>query len=281
MTALTLRDIMNELSPSQQRQAKNIIDRTLTVYPKFRNRKNGWNTYNFWPTDTPKIFPNSYWLNFLDKKKAIPDDLDDTVLVLMGLGASDSAAKKKHAFMQRFKNRPEKKIRSTFKEYENTWTYETWFGKKMATDFDICLFTNVLYFVQKYELPWTGTDSATLGLVVRMLADRKYITAAGYIAPHYAKSSLILYHVSRLMALKPIPEPEKLKPQLIDDANRALSSADNFVEQVLLSTSLLRWGVSPPDLPPYKVGSLEEMVEDDKGTSFFYCQYCPYVSQPF
>jgi len=81
-----------------------------------------------------------------------------------------------------------------------------------------------------------------------MLEERKHITAANYIAPHYVTLPVILYHVSRLMAVKPIPELEKLKPQLIEDAKQALLSSDNFLDQVLLSTSLLRWGASPPDV---------------------------------
>lgn len=280
VTSLTLLDIMNELSPSQQEQAKTIINLSTSVYPKFRNRTVGRNTYNFWPTDTPQIFPNSYWLNFFDKSKAIPDDLDDTVLLLLAQSASDSIAKEVHALMQLYKNGPARKIRNTFKEYENIEAYETWFAKKMPVDFEIGVFANVLYFVQKYNLLWTKTDSASLNLMVRMLEERKHITAANYISPHYVKLSVILYHVSRLMAVKPIPELEKLKPQLIADANLALLAADNFMDQVLLSTSLLRWGVAPPDLAPRKANSLEEMVEDDRGTSFFIANMAHMLPNP-
>ncbi len=280
VTDYTLRDIMNDLSPSQKEQAKRIIDRSMTVYSKFRNRKKKVEIYNFWPTDTPQIFPYAGLLNVFNKSKSIPEDLDDTVLALMAQMASDSVAKEVHAFMQAYRNRPEKEIRNTFKEYKNTWAYETWFGKKMPTDFDIGLFANVLLFVQKYKLHWTETDSATLNLMVRMIKEKKYLTAANYIAPHYAKLSVILYHVSRLMALKPIPELDKLKPQLIDDAKHALLSADNFMDQVMLSTSLLRWGVSPPDLLPYQANSLEEMVEDDRGTSFFIANMAHMLPNP-
>ena len=281
VTDLTLRDVMNELSPSQQNLARTIINRSKTVYPKFRTRKRDLEIYNFWPTDTPQIFPHSFWLNIFNKTKAIPEDLDDTVLALLAQMAEDSVAKQIHAFMQLYKNRPEKKIRNTFKEYENIWAYETWFGKKMPTDFDIGLFANVLFFVQKYNLRWTQTDSATLNLMVRMLEEKKHLTAANYISPHYAKLSVILYHVSRLMALKPIAELEKLKPQLIEDAQTALSAADNFMDQVLLSTSLLRLGVAPPDLAPQIANSLDDLVEDDKGTSFFIANITHMLPNPF
>ncbi|HQS56451.1 MAG TPA: hypothetical protein PLK14_15190, partial [Sediminibacterium sp.] len=53
LVAFTLQHLMPDLSPSQQLQAKRIIERAKSVYPKFKNRKYPErNTYNFWPTDT-------------------------------------------------------------------------------------------------------------------------------------------------------------------------------------------------------------------------------------
>ncbi|TAG50864.1 MAG: hypothetical protein EAZ27_14100, partial [Cytophagales bacterium] len=51
VTSLALLDIMNELSPSQQIQAKAIVDLSKAAYPKFKNKKMGRDTYNFWPTN--------------------------------------------------------------------------------------------------------------------------------------------------------------------------------------------------------------------------------------
>lgn len=267
VTSVGLLDIMNDLSPSQKQQAKAIIDRSTHVYPKFRNKKNDSNTYNWWPTDTPQIFPNAGFLNLFNSSQAAPDDLDDTVLTLVAQSASDSVAKQVHALMQLYINNGKKKFHSIFKEYKNIEAYETWFGKKMPVEFDIGAFANILYFVQKYHLTWSKTDSVTLYLMKRMLEEKKHITSPKYISPYYAKTSVILYHVSRLMALKPIPELEKLKPQLIAEATQALLSADNFMDQVLLSTSLLRWGVSPPVLAPRNINNLEDFVEEE-GTPF-------------
>ena len=267
VTSVGLLDIMNDLSPSQKQQAKAIIDCSKSVYPKFRNKIIERNTYNWWPTDTPQIFPNSGFLNLFNKSQAAPDDLDDTVLTLVAQSASDSVAKQVHTLMQLYINNGKKKFHSIFKEYKNIEAYETWFGKKMPVEFDIGAFANILYFVQKYHLTWSKTDSVTLYLMKRMLEEKKHITEPKYISPYYAKTSVILYHVSRLMALKPIPELEKLKPQLIAEAIQSLLNADNFMDQVLLSTSLLRWGVSPPDLAPRNINSIEDFVEEE-GTPF-------------
>jgi hypothetical protein len=279
LVAFTLQDIMGELSPAQRQQANAIINRTMSVYPKFRNKTIGRNTYNFWPTDTPQIFPHAGWMNMFNKSQALPDDLDDTVILLMAQKVSDSVAKEIHALMQSFINDKGKKINNTFEEYKNIGAYSTWFGKKMPVDFEIGVLANILYFVQQYNLPWTAADSASCTLIRKIIADKKHITAANYISPHYVKLPIILYHVSRLMAVRPIPELEKLKPQLVEETTQALLSADNFMDEVLLSTSLLRWGVTPPELAPRKANSLEELVEDEK-FSFFIANIASMLPNP-
>ncbi|MFW1331743.1 hypothetical protein ACEV9E_24040, partial [Vibrio parahaemolyticus] len=61
---------------------------------------------------------------------------------------------------------------------------------------------------------------------------------------------------------------EKLKPQLIEDAQQALVRANNFMEQVMLSTALIRWGIKPSNLIQKKVESIETLVENEE-FSFF------------
>jgi hypothetical protein len=169
LVVFTLKDIRPQLSASQQRLANGIIADALPVFDKFRNQK-GRATYNFWPTDTPRIFPNSGWLNLFDKKQQLPDDLDDTVIMLLAQEAGDSTAKAVHALMQGFINNPSKKVNNTFKDYRGIGAYSTWFGEKMPVDFDICVLANVLYFVQAYNLQWTAADSASLLLIEKYWA---------------------------------------------------------------------------------------------------------------
>ncbi|MGQ7422865.1 hypothetical protein ACTGVD_11095, partial [Streptococcus suis] len=70
------------------------------------------------------------------------------------------------------------------------------------------------------------------------------------------------------MSVKPIPELEKLKPQLIEDTRQALASARNFMDQVMLSTALIRWGIQPPNIIQKKAESIEALVENEE-FSFF------------
>ncbi len=278
LIAMTLQDLSPRLTKAQQVQAEQIINHTIPVYTKFQNQK-GRPTYNFWPTDTPRIFPNAGWLNVFDKSQALPDDLDDTVIMLLALNAPDSIAKQVHALMQQFTNNGEKKVHNTFKDYRNIAAYSTWFGKKMPVDFDVCVLANILYFVQRYHLEWTAADSASLHLIEKVLTEKKHITDAPYVSPHYSKLPNILYHISRLMSVAPIPSLEKFKPQLIEDAKNALTRTDNFMEEVILSTSLLRWGVEPPVMKVHEANSLNELIEEGN-FSFFIANMASMLPDP-
>ncbi len=278
LIAFTLRDLKKDLTGPQQQLAEQIISNSLPVYQKFKNQK-GRPTYNFWPTDTPKIFPNAGWMNVFDKKQALPDDLDDTVIILLALETADSTAAQVHNIMQSFTNNGQKQVHNTFKAYRNIGAYSTWFGKKMPVDFDICVLANVLYFVQLYHLPWTTADSASLQLIEKVLAEKKHIGAAAYVSPHYSKLPNILYHLSRLMSVSPIPALEKYKQQLIDDAKEALITSDHFMDQVILSTALLRWGVDPPVTKPHAIKNIDELIEENN-FSFFIANMASMLPDP-
>lgn len=264
LVAFTLNDIKTELTPLQQQLADNIITRSFATYPKFKNRKKNRITYNFWPTDNPQIFPHAGWLNLFNKSRALPDDLDDTVIILMAQRHSDSIARAIHQMMQGYTNHEKKRVTNTFPEYQQVGAYSTWFGEKMPVDFDISVLSNVLYFVQYYKLPWTAADSASLYLIEDIIKTGKHTRFANYVSPHYATLPNILYHISRLMALKPIASLEKLKPQLIEEAKKALASAGSFMDKVILSTALLRWNVQPPDIVEEKTNNLIDLIEDDQ-----------------
>lgn len=280
LVAFTLEDIKSELSPTQQEQANTIIHNTQSVYKKFQNKKIGRNTYNFWPTDKPQIFPYSGWLNLFNKSQSLPDDLDDTVIILMAQKRNDSIAKEIHLLMQGYTNNENKRITNTFPEYKHVGAYSTWFGKKMPIDFDISVLTNILYFVQFYQLKWTTADSASLHLIEDVIKTGKHKKYANYVSPHYATTPNILYHISRLMSLKPLPQLEKLRPQLIADTKAALASAETFMDKVILSTSLLRWNEVPPEIPISGERSLRELIEDEQ-FAFFIASMASMLSDPW
>ncbi len=263
----TLHQLKENFSTRQQILAEQIIQDAYPVYAKFKNTK-GRNTYNFWPTDTPKIFPNAGWINYFDKGQALADDLDDTVMILLAMNAPDAAARELHALMQSFTNKGEKKMRKAFRNYSDIHSYSTWFGQKMPVDFDVCVLANVLYFVQQYNLKWTAADSASLQFIEKIISDRQHIKNAAYVSTHYGRLPVILYHLSRLMSVKTIPSLEKIKPMLIQDAKEALAQFPDFMDKVILSTSLLKWGVNPEREQVFKGRNLASLIEEP-GVAFF------------
>ncbi|BDQ11046.1 hypothetical protein TEGAF0_02630 [Sediminibacterium sp. TEGAF015] len=268
LVSFTLLDIQPHLTEAQNRIANQIISNTQPVFEKFKNRKSNLPTYNFWPTDTPKIFPNAGWLNHFDKSRSLPDDMDDTVIILMAMQATDSIASMVHELMQNHVNTPTNPVKNTFKEYRKLSAYSTWFGKKMPTEFDVSVLMNVLYFVQKYNLKWSAADSTSLGLITDVIETEKHIHHANYISHHYAKTSIVLYHLSRLMSLKSIPSLELLKPKLISQAMNLFKQSESFMEKILLSTSLLKWGTKPPAISIGPDKNISDLIEDDS-FSFF------------
>jgi len=264
----SLKAVMPNLTAYQQVIAKLIIKNSQPVFAKYKNQK-GRPTYNFWPTDTVTFFPNSGFLNHFTKTHSLADDLDDTSLILMGLSADSSLAQEAHLIMQQFINKDKQEINHFFEKYKEFVTYSTWFGKKMPVEIDVSVLCNVLLFVQTYNLPWTKTDSACLNLIVNIIKDKKHITEAKYMSHYYPTSALILYHVSRLMNKKEIPELNELKPQMIQEVKDLLLRSKSFIEKVILSTTLLRWNTDPPQQEPIYTNSIRELIEEDENFAFF------------
>ncbi len=261
LIGLTLNACKPYLPTVQQQQCDKMIHQIRQIAPKYINQK-GRGTYNFWPTDTPVIFPNAGWLNWFDKTNALADDLDDTAIMLLALQTSSDTVKAIHALMQQFTNSEKTPVHNTLPNYQKIPAYSVWFGKKMLVEFDVCPMMNVLLMVQQYGLPWRSADSAALQMLTTMLENDHHLTHAGELSIYYKKPAIILYHLARLMQVKPIPSLEKYKQKLIKDALALYQKSDNIIEKIMLSTALLKWGFVPPKLVVHlKDGNLLQSVE--------------------
>lgn len=267
LIAFTLRDQLPKLTSSQRVLAERLISNTQPVYDLFKS-KSGKPVYNFWPTNPPQIFPNAGWMNVFNKKQSLADDMDDTVIILLAKNAPDSTARKIHALMQAYINPGEKRINSTFKDYRKLGAYSTWFGKRMPVEFDVCVLANVLYFVQRYHLDWTAADSASLEMIEKIINTDKHKTSTALVSAYYGRLPVILYHLARLMSVTPILSLEKVKPKLVADAQNALSHTNDFMDQVILQTALMRWGVKPPEITRYTQKTVAQLVEE--GDFYFF-----------
>ncbi len=251
LIAFTLKQLRSRLSDDQRALCDAVIQRAQVAYPQFRN-KAGLPTYNFWRTTPPLVFPNSWFLTKFNESQALPDDLDDTAILWLSQNPSDSILRLVKKLMAAHANGKFGRVKNIYRPYRQMPVYSTWFGVKMPVDFDFSVLCNVLYFVYYYDLPLNAHDSATVTFLKEMIEKGYYKSDPAYISPHYGRTPLLLYHISRLLHRFSIPPLDSLKPELLTTAYEQYDRADNWLDSVLLSTSILwlqgkRMPVTPPD----------------------------------
>ena len=166
-------------------------------------------------------------------------------------------------------------IRNTYADYRNLRAYSTWFGKTMGVDFDACALSNMLYCIYQYDLPCNQHDTDSLSYLRAVVESGRYVAEPFRCAPHYARTSLIIYHIARLMAAFAIPELEPIRSRLIADTHRELNKAHNRVERMMLATSLLRLGESVPTI------STDGIEQDIQSFHFFIAGLLTAYEQPW
>jgi hypothetical protein len=245
LVIFTLRQLRPQLSVADQAVVDTICAEAAPVYTLFKNRK-GRPTYNFWRTNPPVVFPNGGWLNLMNKSHALPDDMDDTAIVLMAMEAADSTVQQVHRLMQLHVNNGKKRKIHVRKDYKGIPAYSTWFGVHMPVDLDLCVLSNILHLVQTHGLAFSKADSASVQLICAAIDNGDYRIRPSYISPHYARTPIILYHLARLMEPGKIMALEQRKPLLVAEAKRQLGLVSNPVDKLILSIALLKWGQEAP-----------------------------------
>lgn len=240
LIALTLQNLRPYLSPAEQLVCDSICADAQKAYPLYRNKK-GRPTYNFWRTNPTVVFPHSGWINLMNRTHALPDDIDDTNIILLASGAPADTVKVVHSLMQLHTNAGKNRKKMRYKAYEGIETYSTWFGIHFPVDVDVCVLSNVLYAFLKYHIPFSHADSASLQFICAAIDNGHYITKPSYVSPHYARTPAILYHFSRLMEAGHLAALEQRKPALIAEARRQFDAAVNPMDKIMLATVLMRW----------------------------------------
>ena len=262
ITVFTLQNLREQVAPRTQTLIDQVQERAVGAYPAFQN-KNGLDTYNFWPTRPSRHFPNGYLFHRFEHFR-IPDDIDDTAMVYLTANPSPETQRwLKSKLRQHANGSQPQRIQNTYPEYQTLRAYSTWFGKNMGVDFDACALSNVLYCIYQYDLPRDQHDTDSLVYLRSIVESGRYVAEPFRCAPHYARPSLIIYHLARLMGAFPIPELEPIRPRLIADARGELAKATNRIEQMMVSIALLRLGDSAP------VISLKNLEPDLSKFHFF------------
>ncbi len=263
-TVFTLQQLRPAVSPASQQCIDQIGERAVAAYAQFRN-KDGLNTYNFWPTRPPQPFPNGFLFRHFDHFR-IPDDIDDTAMVyLTTQPTADSPDERQwlQAKLAQHANLATRQITTTFAEYRHLRAYSTWFGRDMGIDFDACAMSNMLYCLCHYQVLPNRHYLDSLTYLRGIVGTGQYVSDPFRCAPHYARTSLIIYHLARLMAAFDLPELIPVRPRLMADAWHLLPLATNRLEQILLASSLLRLGELPPEI------NLAGIERDFGGFHFF------------
>ncbi|MFM7719612.1 MAG: hypothetical protein ACKO52_00495 [Sediminibacterium sp.] len=229
------------MHPEELSMLEKAKSNALVYIDRFKNQNNHL-TYNFWPRNPPQIFPNGGWLNLINKKAALADDIDVGAITLLALGSNDSLAKLMQSKIGAFRVGLIKPNRSFYKEYKDRPVYSTWLGTKMPKDVDLSVLTNVLLMHTIAKIHLNATDSASLDLIVDLVKANKHLTDPTYVSQHYANSATILYHVARLAYYSNYPALLALKPALLEQAIELSRQARFPLEQLLLNTSILRLG---------------------------------------
>lgn len=244
-TVFVLQNLRSYVADDTKVLIDQIQERAVTAYGLFRN-KDGLNTYNFWPTSPSRHFPNGYLFHRFEHFR-IPDDIDDTAMVYLTTDSSRTDQLWLKNKLPRHANMSQgRQIRNTYRDYRDLRAYSTWFGKNMGIDFDACALSNMLYCIYQFDLPRNQHDTDSLTYLRSIVESERYVSEPFRCAPHYARTSLIIYHLARLMATFNIPELEPVRPRLIADGLQKLAQATNRVERILLSTALLRLGEKMP-----------------------------------
>ncbi|MCF0057903.1 hypothetical protein [Dyadobacter sp. CY356] len=239
--AFTLQSVRENCDLETQQKINFVISKVVQNYPDFEN-KDGLKTYNFWKTKPSKHFPNGYLFRHFEHFR-IPDDVDDTAFVYLTSNPEKDEILWLKEKLKLHANGSKQWIQNTYPEYQKLKAYSTWFGKDMYIEFDVCVLSNLLYFVFKNDLPLNEHDEASLEYIRSVIATARYLTVPFRCAHQYPRTPLIIYHVSRLMAAFDPVQLQPVKEKLIEDTIQLLKETKNPMDRVILSTSLLRFGI--------------------------------------
>ncbi len=239
LTFFTLQSVSERLNKENQQAIDEMLSSSDSVFNLYKNR-NGGITYNFYAVRPESPFPNVPFLK--DRKSSrLPDDLDcSSFIYLVSHSTNENRLALKLAMDEQSSLHP--KVKSTIKPFKKSLAYRTWFADKMHQDLDVCVMSNVLLFVLESELPMTSVDTASVAFIEYVVQNDLFVSKPNKISRYYPKTSIILYHISRLISWSSLERIQDLKPKVIQGLRRQLAVCTNEMERVILISSVLKLG---------------------------------------
>lgn len=265
--AFNLLELARKTDEKTQTRIHKIIDSIRSFYPNYKSSVNPY-FYNFYKTNPSKHFEGGHLLSRFQHFK-LPDDIDDTILIQLTLNdqnpTQDYIDKMKVEF-SKFSNLKNKQIKTHLEKNKNLPAYAVWFGSgKMPIEFDICVFSNVLYYMFKNNSQLNEQDLASLKFIKQAIEDNDIVKHTYLMSYWYPDQSIIYYHIAKLCSIMDDPNNYFPIEKLIDQIEKKYASANSLIDQILLSTSLIRLGKHPKKLSY----TLTELEKESKSYAFF------------
>ncbi|WP_066628769.1 hypothetical protein [Labilibacter marinus] len=234
--------ILKTIYPHLAEKEKEIVDKiegdllpNLSLYTNKSDR----NSFNFWQKLPHKHFPNGRILSRLNKFQ-LPDDVDTTSMVHMVSGLPYKEVERTKQALVHHVNGYRYKIQNGHQQLRNYKAYSTWFGEYMPIEFDICVLSNYLLWVNHFQFKLNEYDEETIALLIETIQQSLYLKSSFKSAPEYPKVAVILYHLSRLASSTSFIH--RVKNILIKDCWNQFNVSQNLFEKMILQTSLLKLG---------------------------------------
>ena len=96
------------------------------------------------------------------------------------------------------------------------------------------------------KLFFTAYENHTINFISQVVKKGLHLKEPRLVSPHYQQSSVILFHLARLMTEINQTQLSDLKPLIIQDLSDQYKAAHNAMEKVILQTTLLRMGTVLP-----------------------------------
>lgn len=210
----------------------------------FQN-KQGLARYNFWQTNPGRHFPNGKLLGRWDHFRP-PDDADDSVMIYLMQKRPLEEARWLSLHIDSYANGSRKWIQNTPQAYRKLRAYCTFFSKDMPLGFDACVIANILYFNCFYGFPETPQFQDSVRYLVQMLQREDHWKIPEKVAPYYPHTSIILFHLVRLVSRFEVSESNWMKERIKQDLARLLSGPLQAVERVMAENAWISLTGTPP-----------------------------------
>lgn len=240
LIVFTLQLLKKYLSKEEITIVEVIKARAQKAFPLYASKKVEY-AYNFWRTEKNAHFPNgklfSKFAHF-----ALADDADCTALIYLARGYSGEEIIHLREKLVYHSGLPVKVSNNTLPQYRNLKLYSTWFGKYIPIETDVCVTANLLYLLFESKTVLNEYDADSIKFICSVINNNEHKTQPFRVAPYYPKTSVIIYHVARLLTVAQHPELQNLKAKVKADILEKLSGKNHPMEKIILNTSLMWLG---------------------------------------